>query len=70
MLMMHIDLGQILIAALVSVIGFLIKRSVKEFTDRLDRFAVRLDRHEEVIAELGKNLQRVIGRLEGEERVT
>ncbi len=53
----HIDLGQIIIASILTslaVIGYLIKREV-------GNFAQRLDKHEDIILRLVGDVQRLIG---------
>lgn len=52
-----IDLGQIILAAMIGTIGFLVKRTI-------DKFESRLDKSEEAIFELSGAVQRLIGRLE------
>ena len=56
---LHVDLGQILIAALlgcISIIGWYIKRD-------LTVFGARLDKHEDRLLHISENLQQVIGQV-------
>lgn len=51
---LHVDLGQIIISVLITVIGWLIKNEVSSFRTQLTR-------HEEIILGLVGDVQRLIG---------
>lgn len=63
----HIDLGQILIASLIGIIGFFVKKTI-------DDISAKLQRHEDILFRLTGEMQRIIGfkdgllRWNGEER--
>lgn len=53
---LHVDLGQIIIASLIGIVGYLIKREVTNVGNRLDR-------HEKVIFEMNGAVTRAIGEI-------
>lgn len=50
----QVDLGQIIIATLIAVVGFFIRKEITTI-------ARRIDRHEDILFRLGGNVQRLIG---------
>jgi hypothetical protein len=58
MITSHIDVGQLIIATLIGVVGFLIARMIS----RIDS---RLDRHEETIFKIANQVQFLIGKTDG-----
>lgn len=54
MITTHIDLGQLILAGMIGVIGYLIKRMV----DRVDQ---RLDKHDALLMGLIKDVAHLIG---------
>lgn len=53
---LHVDLGQIIISALIGIVGWLIKREVTSVGKRLDK-------HEEVLFEMNGVVTRAIGEI-------
>lgn len=51
---LHVDLGQVIISALIGGIGYLIKMEISSFKNQLGR-------HEEIIIKLVGDVQRLIG---------
>ena len=54
MLTSHIDLGQLILAALITIVGWFVKREITGFTKRLDK-------HEEVIISMTSTLAKLAG---------
>lgn len=52
-----IDLGQIIIATLIAIVGWFVKREINSFNSRLDR-------HEIVITKLSGHVQNLMGRMQ------
>lgn len=52
----QVDLGQIIIATLIAVVGYFVKRTI-------DMFGARLDKHEVVIFDMAQNIQFIMGSL-------
>jgi hypothetical protein len=48
------DFGQIILGSLIAIIGYLIKRQINEFSDRLDK-------HDEMIRGLFGDVQYIVG---------
>jgi len=55
MLNTNIDLGQILVASLIAIVGYFVKRELNQITTRLDR-------HDSVILDLIRDVSTLIGR--------
>lgn len=53
---LHIDLGQIIISALIAVVGYFIRKEITTFGERLDK-------HEETIFTMAQNVSQVIGQV-------
>lgn len=53
----HVDLGQVIIMAMMGTIGFFVKRTI-------DDFSKRLDKHDSQLFKLVGDVQRLIGRSE------
>ncbi len=51
---LNVDLGQIIISALIAIIGWLIKRTI-------DKFESRIDSHDKMLYEMNGNLKQVMG---------
>ena len=51
---LHVDLGQVIIAALIGGVGYLLKMQI-------GNFAKQVDKHEEIIVSLVGDVQRLIG---------
>lgn len=68
----QIDIGQVLVAATIvaSVIGahFTFKARLDGFEKMIERFGVRLDKHETALTTMVGQVQHVIGRLEEADR--
>ena len=66
-----IELGQLLIflSIVSSAVGgyYTLKTRLDSLERLVEKFGVRLDRHEETITELVGQLQRVVGRIDGDE---
>ena len=56
MFTLNVDLGQIIISALIGIIGWFIKRTI-------DSFGKRLDKHDEILIGLVGDVQRLIGQV-------
>ena len=56
MLTLHVDLGQIIIGALIALVGFLLKREVNSIGSRLDK-------HEQVLFAVNGDLSKAIGQI-------
>lgn len=54
MVTLHVDLGQIIIASLITIIGYLVKSEVASFKHRLDQ-------HDRMLFKLVGDVQRLIG---------
>lgn len=54
----HVDLGQVILAGMIGIIGYLVKRMV-------DQFGMRLDKHEDILFTLSGQIQKVIGFSQG-----
>lgn len=54
MITTHIDLGQIILASMIAIIGYLIKRMV-------DKVDARLDKHDILLVQLIKDVAHLIG---------
>ena len=50
----NVDLGQTIIAGLIGVSGYLVKRTI-------DKFDSRLDRHEQTIFIIAQEVQKLVG---------
>lgn len=50
----HVDLGQLIIATLIAMVGYLLKLEISHFSKRLDK-------HETAIMNLVADVQRLIG---------
>jgi hypothetical protein len=57
----QIDLGQVLLSLLIGVVGWFVKRTI-------DKFEVRLDKHENILFGVNGDIQAIIGKLEVERR--
>ena len=55
----HIDLGQIVLAALIVIIGYFVKRTLNEFGSRLDK-------HDTILLNLVRDVGMLVGRSENE----
>ena len=56
MIEMHIDLGQIILGTLITIVGWFVKREIM-------RTSIKLDKHELIIQKLVGDIQFVIGHL-------
>lgn len=54
----HVDLGQLILAGMIGIIGYLVKRMI-------DQFGSRLDKHEDILFTLSGQIQKVIGFSQG-----
>lgn len=54
MISANIDLGQIIIASLIGIIGYFVKATIS-------RFEVRLDKHDDIIRDLIATVNKIVG---------
>ena len=57
----HVDLGQLIIAGLIGVVGYFVKRTI-------DRFETKIEQHENIFFNMNTDIQRLIGYLGVERR--
>lgn len=57
----NIDLGQIIIAGLIGIVGYFFKRTI-------DEFKTRIDKHEDILFKMNGDLQLLVGNLGIERR--
>lgn len=50
----HVDLGQVIIATLVGILGYFVRKMIKDFGDRIDK-------HEGILFSIVQDLQFLIG---------
>lgn len=62
MLTFHVDLGQIIIASLIAIVGWMVKKMLSSFEKRLDK-------HDETLIGLVKDVGKLIGYYEGFKKV-
>lgn len=61
MFTLNVDLGQLITTGMIGIVGYFVKRTI-------DKFEIRLDRHEEVIFKINGDIQAIIGSLGIERR--
>lgn len=58
---LQVDLGQVILATLIAIVGYFVKKTIDDFGNRIDK-------HEEILFQMAQDIQFIVGSLGIERR--